>query len=83
LSTIQLCRRSAIDQGAVVENKGMGEVLRIAHIVQAERDQRAFNAPSTAHRTDGHRVPRPRALGMKAQKELTPGDLAKAMRPRE
>ena len=42
-----------IDQGTVVENKRLGHVLRIAQVVQAERDNRAVSVPSTAHRTTG------------------------------
>jgi hypothetical protein len=72
-----------IDQGAIVENKRLGQVLRVAQIVQAERDNRGHSGPSTAHRKNGEHVLHHRAPGVKAQKQLVPADLAKAIRPRE
>ncbi len=68
-----------IDQGTVVENKRLGHVLRIAQIVQAERDNRAVSVPSTAHRVTGLRIPRQKIAGLKTQRELGPDDLRVAI----
>jgi hypothetical protein len=68
-----------IDQGAIVENKRLGQVLRVAQEVQAHRDNRSVNGPSTAHRADGTRVPRARIVGSKKQRELGPKDLRQAL----
>ena len=65
----------AVDQGAIVDNKRLGHVLQIVQQVQAQRDDRAVNAPSTAHRADGHIVPRHKLVGSKRQRELAPEDL--------
>ena len=46
-----------IDQGAVVENKRLGLVLRIAQLVQVDREIGGAGGPSTAHRPDGKHVP--------------------------
>jgi len=69
----------AIDQGAIVENKRLGHVLQIAQLTQAQRDNRSVAGPSTAHRSDGQRVPRTRAAGSKTQRELGPIDLHNAL----
>ena len=68
-----------IDQGTVVENKRLGHVLRIAQVVQAERDNRAVSVPSTAHRTTGIRIPRRKIAGSKTQRELSAEDLRVAI----
>ena len=68
-----------IDQGAIVENKRLGQVLRVAQLVQAQRDNRAVAAPSTAHRSNGKHVPRTKKLGTKTQRELSSDDLQKAV----
>jgi methylphosphotriester-DNA--protein-cysteine methyltransferase len=68
-----------IDQGAVVENKRLGHMLRISQVVQAERDNRSHAAPSTAHRASGMHVSRKRKLGLKTQRELGVRDLHTAM----
>jgi hypothetical protein len=60
------------DQGTVVENKRLGQVLRIAQLVQAQREIVGANRPSTAHRTNGKYIPRPRLPGTKTQRELGP-----------
>jgi hypothetical protein len=67
--------RGTIDPGAVVENKRLGHVLRIAQVVQAKRDDRAVSVPSTAHRASGLRIPRQKIAGLKTQRELGPEDL--------
>lgn len=69
----------AIDQGAIVENKRLGSVLRVVQAVQAHRDNRSMDVPSTAHRADGTVVPRERIAGSKKQKELGPEDLQQAL----
>ncbi len=65
----------SIDQGAIVDNKRLGHVLQISQDVQAKRDSRAVNAPSTAHRADGQIVPRHKLAGTKTQRELAPEDI--------
>jgi transposase len=69
----------AVDQGAIVENKRLGQVLQVAQAVQAHRDNRVVNVPSTAHRADGTRVPRSKIAGSKRQRELDSGDLERAL----
>ena len=68
-----------IDQGEIVDNKRLGHVLRVAQIVQAQRDDRCVIGPSTAHRSDGHHVPRLKKAGTKTQRELSSADLQSAM----
>ena len=68
-----------IDQGEVVENKRLGSVLRVAQLVQAQRDNRSVAGPSTAHRSNGHHVPRKKVAGSKTQRELNAADLRNAM----
>jgi hypothetical protein len=68
-----------IEQGAIVENKRLGHALRISNIVQAQRDNRSVDSPSTAHRVDGKKVPRQKLTGTKTQRELNPQDLQKAL----
>lgn len=72
----------AVDQGAIVDHKRLGHVLQIAQQVQSKRDSRAVHAPSTAHRADGHIVPRHKLPGSKRQRELGPEDLASAIQSR-
>lgn len=69
----------AVDQGAIVENKRLGHTLQIAQLVQSQRDPRAIDGPSTAHRADGQTIPRHRLAGTKRQRELSPEDLASAI----
>jgi len=69
----------AVDQGVIVENKRLGHVLQVAQEVQAHRDSRAVDVPSTAHRADGTRVLRTQIAGSKRQRELTPEDLGSAI----
>ena len=69
----------AIDQGAIVENKRLGHMLRVVQLVQAKRDSRSVHRPSTAHRADGTRIPRTRVVDSKPQRELGPEDLQKAL----
>ena len=68
-----------IDQGEIVENKRLGSVLRVAKLVQAQRDNRSVAGPSTAHRSNGHHVPRKKVKGSKTQRELNAADLKNAM----
>ena len=69
----------AVDQGAIVDNKRLGHVLQISQLVQSKRDSRAAGVPSTAHRADGHLVPRNKLVGSKRQRELAPEDLESAI----
>jgi hypothetical protein len=68
-----------IDQGAIVENKRLGQALRIAQVVQSDRDSRAVDVPSTAHRPNGSRVPRKKLIGTKTQRQLSTQDLHRAI----
>ena len=70
-----------IDQGAIVENKRLGQVLRLAQSVQAQRDNRR-NAPSTAHRSNGRIVQRYKVPGSKRQKQLSAEDVRRALETR-
>jgi transposase len=69
----------AVDQGAVVEHKRLGSVLRVVQEVQAQRDNRRVDVPSTAHRADGRRVPRERIAGSKTQRQLGAHELQAAI----
>jgi transposase len=69
----------AIEQGSIVDNKRLGQALQIAQHVQALRDNRVTDVPSTAHRADGNIVPRDKLVGSKRQRELTPEDLESAI----
>lgn len=69
----------AVDQGAIVDNKRLNHVLQIVQMVQSQRDNRAADGPSTAHRADGHIVPRNKLAGSKRQRELAPEDLQSAI----
>lgn len=69
---------STIDQGAIVDNKRLGQMLEVAQLVQANRDNRA-DRPSTAHRADGSIVPRNKLVSSKSQRELAPEDLESAV----
>jgi transposase len=69
----------AVDQGAIVDNKRLSHVLQIVQMVQSKRDSRAADGPSTAHRADGHIVPRNKLAGSKRQRELAPEDIRSAI----
>jgi len=69
-----------IDQGEIVENKRLGSVLRVAQLVQEERDSRSVAGPSTAHRPTGKHIARVKTPGTKTQRELSSKDLRKAIR---
>ncbi len=70
---------SEVDQGAIVESKRLSSVLRVAQQVQAHRDSRPGDGPSTAHRADGRVVPRHKIAGSKRQRELDSQDLKQAL----
>jgi transposase len=70
----------SIDQGAIADNKRLGHMLQVAQLVQAKRDNRAVDVPSTAHRADGTAVPRNQVIGSKRQRELGPEDLQEAVK---
>lgn len=69
----------AVDQGAIVENKRLGQVLQVVQLVQSKRESCAIDVPSTAHRADGQIVPRNKLVGSKRQRELTTEDLETAI----
>ena len=68
-----------IDQGAIVSNKRLGQVLSVVQQVQSLRDDRRVAGPSTAHRANGQHVPRHRIPGTKWQRQLGHADLRKAV----
>jgi len=68
-----------VDQGAIVESKRLGQVLRVAQQVQRQRDSRVVRRPSTAHRVDGTSVPVKKIAGSKRQRELGRSDLHQAV----
>jgi Homeodomain-like domain len=69
-----------VNPTAIVESKRLGQALRIAQLVQKDRDSRAVNVPSTAHRADGTVVPRSKIAGSKRQRELNAADLRRALK---
>jgi hypothetical protein len=68
-----------VDQGAIVDNKRLSQVLRAAQIVQSQRDNRVTHRPSTAHRVDGTPIPRNKIAGTKRQRAITKNDLHAAI----
>jgi hypothetical protein len=69
-----------IDQGAIVENKQLGQALRLAQILQAQRDdRRSTAAPSRTHRTL-EPVARKALQGKKSVKKITQEDLNQALK---
>ncbi len=68
-----------IDQGAIVSNKRLGQVLSVVQQVQALRDNRSVGGPSTAHRPDGRHIDKQRPSGTKWQRQLGHADLRKAV----
>ena len=72
-------RLSVIDQGAVVENKRLGHVLQIAHLVQQQRDnRRILGAPATTNQGRST-MQKKMTVGKKSQRALDAGDLAIAI----
>jgi hypothetical protein len=63
----------------VVNHKRLSHALQAAQILQAQRDDRVVNKPSTAHRTDGSKVPRKKVHGTRSQRELGYDDLHAAI----
>jgi hypothetical protein len=51
----------------------------IGKYIQAQRDDRVVNKPSTAHRSDGSKVPRKKVHGTRSQRELGYDDLHAAI----
>ena len=72
---------SEVDQGAIVESKRLGQVLRVAQQVQSRRDDRVVRRPSSAHRADGKPISRTRIAGSRRQRELGPEELSGAIGP--
>jgi len=72
-------RLSAIDQGAVVENKRLGHVLDIAAQVQALRDDRHQAGPSRTLQGEPPRPHRP-SLAVKRQRLINQLDLERAIK---
>jgi hypothetical protein len=72
-------RVGVIDQGAVVNHKRLSHALQTAQVLQAQRDDRVVNKPSTAHRADGSKVPRKKVHGTRSQREIGYDDLHQAI----
>jgi hypothetical protein len=72
-------RVGVVDQGSVVNHKRLSHALQAAQILQAQRDGRVVNKPSTAHRSDGIKVPRKKVHGTRSQRELGYDDLHAAI----
>jgi hypothetical protein len=68
-----------IDPIAIIDNKRLGHTLEVIKLVQAKRDSRVVDVPSTAHRADGTIVPRTRVVDSKKQRELSAEDLKDAV----
>ena len=72
-------RLGQIDTSAVVENKRLGHVLKVAAVLQAQRDDRRLKAPSRTHRGERPQPLRP-APGTKPARQFTPEDIQIAVR---
>jgi Homeodomain-like domain len=68
-----------IDQGTIVENKRLSHVLKVAQLVQANRDSRCVGGPSTAHRPNGAHVQHLKPPHSKTQRQLNSEDLRSAI----
>jgi hypothetical protein len=68
-----------IDQGAIVENKRLGHALRVSSVIQADRDNRRADAPSTAHRSNGKLVQYKKLPGTKRSRDFSEKDLRRAL----
>lgn len=72
-------RLSEIDQGAIVENKRLGHVLRVAQVVQQQRDNRGSRS-APARTNQGKAAVKLKAIpGTKAQRELSEDDIEQAI----
>jgi transposase len=71
----QYDRLSDIDQGAIVDNKRLGHVLRIAQQVQRERDNRRISGSPSRTNQGEPVLPKMRAHNTRKQRELTQADL--------
>ena len=73
-------RLAEIDQGAIVENKRLGQVLCVAQVVQQQRDnRRSRSAP--ARTNQGIAAVKLEAVpGTKAQRQISEDDLEQAIR---
>jgi len=76
-------RLPEVNQGAIVENKRLGQVLQIAQQVQAQRDSRhGRSAPSRANRGQGP-IPLKAAPGTKTQRQIDQADLEQAIKKKK
>ena len=67
-----------VDAGAVMENKRLGTALRVAQVLQAQRDDRRGNSPSRTHAGEPVRPPHA-APGTKRPSEFTVHDVRAAV----
>ncbi len=67
-----------VDAGAMVENKRLGTALRVAQVLQTQRDDRRGNSPSRTHAGEPVRPPHA-APGTKRPSEFTAHDVRAAV----
>ena len=72
-------RLAEINQGAIVENKRLGHVLRVAQMVQQQRDDRRSRSAPVRTNQGRAAVKREAAPGTKAQRQLGADDIAEAI----
>jgi hypothetical protein len=68
-----------VDAGAIVEHKHLGHVLRVAQVLQAQRDDRRMGSPSRTNHGVAVRA-KARAPGTKRPLEFTQADLNQAIK---
>jgi hypothetical protein len=79
LPYVEYDRLSEIDQGAEIDNKRLSHALRLAQVIQAQRDdRRASGSPSRTNQGEAPRS-KERKAGTKKQRELTLDDLNAAV----
>lgn len=72
-------RLSEVDQGAIVENKRLGHMLRVAQEIQSVRDnRRSLSCPSLVHAGSEPRR-RGRPPGKKSQRSIDSADVQRAL----
>jgi hypothetical protein len=68
-----------VNQGAIVEYKRLGNVLQVAQLARAQRDNRRSRAAPSRSHSGQEPIPLKAKLGTKTQRQLDACDLAKAM----
>lgn len=72
-------RLSEVDQGAVVENKRLGHVLQVAHLVQEQRDNRRSQAVPARTNQGRPGMQKKISIGKKTQRAIDTNDVAAAI----